>query len=176
MSMARSGLTLFSNLFHGGLFTTSGSEASSARPTVLERAPSEHLFDDGMPETVRRADRMSTAPSCDPGARGEVIGTRGGKPIVRLSYEGPDPDSLPTLDADSVAPAAGHSAPLSTPQIIERILQINASVTADYLASFGPAKLRVYLDRLQVMRQPRDHRSRWVRPSGEPAISSHEVQ
>ena len=54
--------------------------------------------------------------------------------------------------------------PLSTPQMIERIIALNPSATSEFLERFRPNHLSDYLDHLVATREPRGRSSaRWVR-------------
>lgn len=60
---------------------------------------------------------------------------------------------------------------LSRTQIVDRILTINTSATADFLDRFDTPSLGAYLDHLAVASQPRGALARWVRPTGGCGIS-----
>jgi hypothetical protein len=59
---------------------------------------------------------------------------------------------------------------LSREQVVDQILTINRSATADYLSQFGEPQLNNYLDHLINTQGPRGRDSRWDRPGDAPAI------
>jgi hypothetical protein len=59
---------------------------------------------------------------------------------------------------------------LSREQVVDRILTINHSATADYLAQFAEPELNKYLDHLLSAQEPRGRHARWDRPGDAPAI------
>ncbi len=70
--------------------------------------------------------------------------------------------STPTTPAPSL--------PLSREQVVDQILTINHSATADYLAQFAEPQLNKYLDHLLNAQEPRGRHARWDRPGDAPAI------
>lgn len=77
------------------------------------------------------------------------------------------PDESPrqprySLNLEDLPPTPGR--PLSTPQMIERIIALNPSATSEFLERFRPNHLSDYLDHLVATREPRGRSSaRWVR-------------
>lgn len=61
---------------------------------------------------------------------------------------------------------------LSREQVVDQILTINHSATADYLAQFAEPELNNYLDHLLNCQEPRGRYARWDRPGDAPAIMS----
>lgn len=59
---------------------------------------------------------------------------------------------------------------LTREQVVDQILTINRSATADYLAQFAEPQLNTYLDHLINTQAPRGRGSRWDRPGDAPAI------
>ncbi len=59
---------------------------------------------------------------------------------------------------------------LSREQVVDQILTINHSATADYLAQFAEPQLNKYLDHLLNAQEPRGRHARWDRPGDAPAI------
>ncbi len=59
---------------------------------------------------------------------------------------------------------------LSREQVVDRILKINRSATADYLSQFAEPQLNNYLDHLVNAQTPRGRGARWDRPGDAPAI------
>jgi hypothetical protein len=59
---------------------------------------------------------------------------------------------------------------LSREQVVDQILTINHSATADYLAQFREGELNTYLDHLLNSQEPRGRHARWDRPGDAPAI------
>jgi hypothetical protein len=56
--------------------------------------------------------------------------------------------------------------------MIEQIVRINATATADFLNRFADAALQVYLDHLTCTQQPRGRRAVWVRPGDTAAANT----
>ncbi len=54
--------------------------------------------------------------------------------------------------------------------IINAIMQLNSSATADWLNKFATPALRQYLDHLQVTIEPRGRASVWIRLDETPAV------
>jgi hypothetical protein len=72
---------------------------------------------------------------------------------------------------ESSTPLAAAPAPhLSREQVVDQILTINHSATADYLAQFAEPQLNKYLDHLLNAQEPRGRHARWDRPGDAPAI------
>ena len=61
---------------------------------------------------------------------------------------------------------------LSREQVVDQIIAINRSATAQYLEQFEQKSLDTYLDHLLSARQPRGRDARWDRPGDAPAIMS----
>jgi len=59
---------------------------------------------------------------------------------------------------------------LSREKVVDQILTINRSATADYLSQFAEPQLNNYLDHLLNTQNPRGRDSRWDRPGDAPAI------
>lgn len=71
---------------------------------------------------------------------------------------------------------APHHAPsLSHGQLVERILSLNPSATADFLDGFRDSHLQSYLEHLQAAQRPRGREAVWVRPGESPAIMMAEA-
>lgn len=64
------------------------------------------------------------------------------------------------------------SVKLSREQVVEQIIAINRSATAEYLEQFEQKSLNNYLDHLISSQQPRGKYARWDRPGDAPAIMS----
>jgi hypothetical protein len=65
---------------------------------------------------------------------------------------------------------AGVLIRLSREQVVDQILTINHSATADYLSQFAEPQLSKYLDHLLACQEPRGRLARWDRPGDAPAI------
>lgn len=61
---------------------------------------------------------------------------------------------------------------LTREQVVERIITLNATATAEFLDRFGDEELMRYLEHLQAAQVPRGRGARWSRPGGTPAIVS----
>ncbi|MDF1809882.1 MAG: hypothetical protein P1U42_09330 [Phycisphaerales bacterium] len=61
---------------------------------------------------------------------------------------------------------------LSREQVVDQIIAINQSATAQYLEQFEQKSLDTYLDHLLSAREPRGRDARWDRPGDAPAIMS----
>lgn len=132
MSIARSGLTLFSGLF---------SRANDSAGDV----------------TTKAEPRGTAVPGAEPGRRRvEQVRRRASAEFV-----------TPAEDTDS------RDAGMTTPQLIERILDLNPGATAQYLATFSRDNLRDYLDHLHSSSGPRG--SRWIRRGDSPGIVGRET-
>lgn len=59
---------------------------------------------------------------------------------------------------------------LTREQVVDQILTINRSATADYLNQFAEPQLNTYLDHLINTQAPRGRDARWDRPGDAPAI------
>ncbi|HHN79132.1 MAG TPA: hypothetical protein ENK11_10750 [Phycisphaerales bacterium] len=75
---------------------------------------------------------------------------------------------------EPVTPETAHLDRLSRQQVIDEIITINPSATAEFLDSFSGDRLRVYLTRLRGIRRGRGRDARWVRLNDSPAITAHE--
>jgi len=73
----------------------------------------------------------------------------------------------PTLEP--VSRAVVSTAALSRQQVVDEIIEINPSASADFLAQFDDDLLRKYLDHLHYTQGPRGSGS-WDRPNDAPAI------
>lgn len=80
--------------------------------------------------------------------------------------------SMPRRPAreSSASTACVQECRLSREQVVDQILTINHSATADYLAQFGERELNKYLDHLLHAQEPRGRHARWDRPGDAPAI------
>ncbi len=80
--------------------------------------------------------------------------------------------SMPRRPAreSNTAGAGVQECRLSREQVVDQILTINHSATADYLAQFGERELNKYLDHLLHAQEPRGRHARWDRPGDAPAI------
>lgn len=63
-------------------------------------------------------------------------------------------------------------AKLSRTQVVEQIISINHSATAQYLEQFEQRSLDTYLEHLIAVQQPRGPHARWDRPGDTPAMMS----
>lgn len=79
------------------------------------------------------------------------------------SSEPPECDSFP-------------SSRLTREQVVDRIITINPTATAEFLARFSERSLRAYLAHLQSATQPRGPGARWERPGDSPAIVAREAR
>lgn len=61
-------------------------------------------------------------------------------------------------------------AALSREQVVDEIISINTSATAQFLAQFDDELLGKYLDHLRFTEQPRCGKAVWDRPGDAPAI------
>ncbi|MBL4697374.1 MAG: hypothetical protein JKX70_00930 [Phycisphaerales bacterium] len=61
---------------------------------------------------------------------------------------------------------------LSREQVVDQIISINRSATAEYLEQFEQRSLDTYLDHLISSQQPRGRHARWDRPGDTPAMMS----
>lgn len=57
----------------------------------------------------------------------------------------------------------------SKQSLVDAIMELNPSASAEWLAGFAEQELQQYLDHLCMMLAPVD-RARWVRPSDQPAV------
>ena len=74
----------------------------------------------------------------------------------------------PSTESYTQAPRAD----LTREQIVDQIITINQSATAQYLDQFERRSLDTYLDHLLSAQQPRGPHSRWDRPGDTPAMMS----
>lgn len=77
---------------------------------------------------------------------------------------------VPARRASSAPLPQAPAARLSREQVVDQILTINHSATADYLAQFAEPQLSKYLDHLLNAQEPRGRHARWDRPGDAPAI------
>jgi hypothetical protein len=63
---------------------------------------------------------------------------------------------------------------LTREQVVDRIIMINPTATAQFLDRFRDESLEKYLDHLVVASGPRGRNSRWLRPGDSPAIVGRE--
>ncbi|MBO6514347.1 MAG: hypothetical protein JJ974_10320 [Phycisphaerales bacterium] len=61
-------------------------------------------------------------------------------------------------------------AALTREQVVDEIISVNPSATADFLAQFDDTLLSKYLDHLRFTARPRCGKSAWDRPGDAPAI------
>jgi len=61
-------------------------------------------------------------------------------------------------------------AALTREQVVDEIISVNPSATADFLTQFDDQLLGKYLDHLRFTQQPRCGKSGWDRPGDAPAI------
>jgi hypothetical protein len=52
--------------------------------------------------------------------------------------------------------------------VMDQIIALNPSASAEFLEQFDDAALSQYLDHLNIAQQPRGKDARWVRPHGKP--------
>jgi len=71
----------------------------------------------------------------------------------------------PTQPLTQAPPAA-----MNREQVVEEIISVNTSATAEFLAQFDDELLSKYLDHLRFTAQPRCGRTAWDRPGDAPAI------
>lgn len=62
------------------------------------------------------------------------------------------------------------SSRLTREQVVDRIITINPTATAEFLDHFSEVSLGKYLDHLIAASGPRGPQSRWDRPGDSPAI------
>ena len=73
----------------------------------------------------------------------------------------------PTIDPTTLSHAPSPA--LSREQVVDQIITINTSATAEFLAQFDDELLRKYLEHLNFTQGPRGSAS-WDRPNDAPAI------
>lgn len=61
---------------------------------------------------------------------------------------------------------------LSREQVVDQIISINSSATAEYLEQFEQKSLHTYLDHLISAQEPRGPLARWDRPGDTPVMMS----
>lgn len=61
---------------------------------------------------------------------------------------------------------------LNREQVVQRIMALNTTATADFLSGFGDGALREYLEHLRVAQVPRGPGAAWSRPGAAPGIVS----
>lgn len=69
---------------------------------------------------------------------------------------------------DITASAGEHGFNFRRQHLIDEIITLNPSATAEFLGRFDEPALEEYFEHLQASRQPRGRESRWVRPSRTP--------
>ena len=100
--------------------------------------------------------------------------------VVEPMSETPSDGSGYGRDAGADQPAVREREPichvdrLTREQVIDEIIEINPSATADFLDDFRDPRLRLYLTRLRRSRQSRGRDAVWERPADSPAIVSRE--
>jgi hypothetical protein len=72
--------------------------------------------------------------------------------------------------------SSSTSSRLTREQVVDRIITINPTATAQFLERFKPESLEKYLDHLVVASGPRGGHSRWMRPGDSPAIVTREAK
>jgi len=72
------------------------------------------------------------------------------------------------------AEQAGARPTLTREQTIERILELNPSASAQFLAQFSDERLMMYLERLGYGAAPRGREARWVHRFETGAVITHE--
>jgi hypothetical protein len=70
--------------------------------------------------------------------------------------------------------SSSQSSRLTREQVVDRIITINPTATAQFLARFRDDSLEKYLDHLVIASGPRGGHSRWLRPGDSPAIIGRE--
>jgi hypothetical protein len=75
-----------------------------------------------------------------------------------------------TQSTSQLAPAP--RANLSREQVVDQIISINRSATAEYLGQFERKSLDTYLDHLISSQEPRGRNARWDRPGDAPSMMS----
>jgi hypothetical protein len=66
--------------------------------------------------------------------------------------------------------SVSSSSRLTREQVVDRIISINPTATADFLHRFSEDSLGKYLDHLVIASGPRGGHSRWMRPGDSPPI------
>ncbi len=64
--------------------------------------------------------------------------------------------------------ASGDAATPARRALMQEIMDLNPSASAEFLEQFEDSALRTYLDHLNAARQPRGRDARWIRPHGKP--------
>lgn len=77
---------------------------------------------------------------------------------------GPGAEPLESVSEESIR--------MTREQVVVRIMELNATATAEFLGGFAEAALRDYLRHLESAQVPRGARARWARPEGVPGILS----
>ncbi|MAY73941.1 MAG: hypothetical protein CMJ31_04305 [Phycisphaerae bacterium] len=76
-------------------------------------------------------------------------------------------------DAGEATVVGAATANISREDMIERLLELNPSVTLEFLEQFPDERLEHYLARLTTARRPRGPEAIWVRRPESSAIVSH---
>jgi len=66
--------------------------------------------------------------------------------------------------------SASSPSRLTREQVVDRIISINPTATANFLERFSEDSLEKYLSHLVIASGPRGGHSRWMRPGDSPAI------
>ncbi|MEN0020861.1 MAG: hypothetical protein AAF747_08270 [Planctomycetota bacterium] len=90
-------------------------------------------------------------------------------------YEAESAESLDVVEPASVEVAKPEAADesevlMSRSQLIDRIVSINTTATASFLAAFDDVDLATYLAHLDAASKPRGREARWSRPADTRAI------
>ncbi|MGP1271890.1 MAG: hypothetical protein ACTS22_01010 [Phycisphaerales bacterium] len=73
-------------------------------------------------------------------------------------------------DQPAQKPAPRLKTPGDRESCIRRIIELNPSATAEFLAQFSAEQLALYLEHLLSAQSPRGRQSVWSRPGDTPAI------
>ena len=78
------------------------------------------------------------------------------------------PVRLEVTDTGRVVEPEAASEPALRRNLIDQIIALNPSASAEFLGQFEDAALARYLDHLNLAQQPRGSDARWIRPHGTP--------
>lgn len=87
------------------------------------------------------------------------------EPVFEAAPEADGVDTRPVIDDADINPVS-----LTRSQIVDRIVRINRTVSAEYLDQFEEEELALYLSHLACATSPRG--GLWLRPADSPAIMS----
>lgn len=93
------------------------------------------------------------------------VSGRGDSIDLEATDEAESPEQRPVVEDAAVNPAA-----MTRGQIVDRIVRLNRTVSAEYLDQFDEEELALYLSHLLSAAQPRG--GQWLRPADSPAIVS----